>query len=136
MDETEVSSESSADTPTRTTAPPETDGRFEVPLGGVEVDEQTRCHHWNDDVDVIAIKFPCCETYYPCFECHEKLTDHEARRWPQERFEESAVLCGVCRTALSIESYLGCGDTCPSCGTAFNPGCRDHHHRYFSSSQT
>jgi uncharacterized CHY-type Zn-finger protein len=111
------------------------DDRFDVALRGLDVDAETRCHHWNSDVDVIAIKFACCETYYPCFECHEAVTDHEAERWPRERFDEPAVLCGVCGTELAIETYLDCEDTCPSCDASFNPGCRTHHHLYFESSE-
>ena len=111
------------------------DDRFDVVLCGLDVDAETRCRHWDDDVDVIAVKFPCCGVYYPCFECHEAVTDHEARRWPRERFDEPAVLCGVCGTELSVEAYLDCEDTCPSCGAAFNPGCRTHHGLYFESSE-
>jgi uncharacterized CHY-type Zn-finger protein len=111
------------------------DERFEVALCGVDVDEETRCRHYDDKRDVIAIKFPCCGTYYPCFECHAEVVDHEAERWPRANFEEAAILCGVCRTELTIEAYLDCGDTCPNCGAAFNPGCRTHHHLYFESSE-
>ena len=48
-----------------------------------------------------------------------------------DRFDDAAVLCGVCRTELSVASYLDRADTCPACGAAFNPGCRNHHHLYF-----
>ena len=115
----------------RTTNAPATDDRFEVSLRGVDVDAETRCVHWNDDVDVIALRFACCETYYPCFECHEETTDHESQRWPQADFDEPAVLCGVCREELTVHEYLDCGDSCPNCGAAFNPGCREHYHLYF-----
>lgn len=115
----------------RTTTAPEKDDRFEVSLRGVAVDAETRCRHWDSDVDVVALKFACCETYYPCFECHEESADHDPERWPRDRFDEPAVLCGVCREELTVDAYLSCGDSCPSCGAAFNPGCREHHHLYF-----
>lgn len=39
---------------------------------GQSIDKQTRCIHWHSALDVIAIKFKCCDKYYPCFSCHEK----------------------------------------------------------------
>ena len=115
----------------RTTAEPATDDRFAVPLRGRAVDGETRCHHYDNAVDVVAFRFACCGTYYPCFECHAETTDHDPIPWPRDRFDDPAVLCGVCRTRLTVDAYLDCADTCPSCGAAFNPGCHDHHHLYF-----
>jgi uncharacterized CHY-type Zn-finger protein len=114
-----------------TTTAPETDARFEVPLRGVAVDPETRCAHWDDPVDVVALRFGCCETYYPCDACHDAATDHEAAPWPRDRFDEPAVLCGVCGATLTARTYFDCDDTCPVCDTAFNPGCRKHRDRYF-----
>jgi uncharacterized CHY-type Zn-finger protein len=108
------------------------DPRFDVPLWGLGVDAETRCEHYSSDRDVIAIRFRCCEVYYPCFACHEARCEHDPERWPPDRFDERAVLCGGCRTALSIRAYLDCADACPACGAAFNPGCRDHYDRYFA----
>jgi len=115
----------------RTTPERGLDERFRVPLRGVAVDTETRCSHWDTAVDVIALRFACCETYYPCYQCHEATTDHGTVQWPRGRFDEPAVLCGVCRETLRAREYLGCEDRCPECGASFNPGCRDHHHRYF-----
>ena len=98
---------------------------------GRGVDEQTRCAHWHGPSDVIAIRFRCCGRYYACFECHSELESHDAQRWPAAGFSEAAVLCGVCRTELTISAYLDGGYACPSCGAAFNPGCSKHHHLYF-----
>lgn len=112
-----------------------TDDRFQVPLRGVDVDAETRCAHWNDDVDVIALRFGCCETFYPCFECHEAVADHEPAVWPRSRFDEPAVLCGVCRETITAAAYLDSGDRCPHCGAQFNPGCREHRDRYFELSE-
>ncbi|VTT85929.1 hypothetical protein DM2_1967 [Halorubrum sp. DM2] len=117
-----------------TTTAPDTDPRFAVPLRGVAVDPETRCAHWDDPVDVIALRFGCCEAYYPCDACHDAAADHEAVPWPRERFDEPAVLCGVCRTTLTAREYLDSGDdACPACGAAFNPGCRKHRDRYFET---
>ncbi len=115
-----------------TTTAPDTDSRFAVPLRGVAVDPETRCAHWDDAVDVVAFRFACCGTYYPCSACHDAATDHEAVPWPRGRFAEPAVLCGACRASLTARRYLGAGeDACPACGAAFNPGCRRHRDRYF-----
>ena len=123
--------EATSSTDRETTTAPETDARFAVPLRGVRVDPETRCVHWDDPVDVVALRFGCCETYYPCDGCHDAATDHEAVPWPRERFDEPAVLCGACRTTLTAREYLNSDDACPACGTAFNPGCRKHRDRYF-----
>ena len=131
----------------RTTTAPATDDRFAVPLRGVAVDPETRCAHWDDPVDVVALRFGCCETYYPCDACHDAATDHEAEPWPRDRFGEPAVLCGVCGATLSAREYLDGGgeaqpgdgsaepdgDACPRCGADFNPGCRAHRDRYFKA---
>jgi uncharacterized CHY-type Zn-finger protein len=115
----------------RTTAAPATDGRFDVALRGIAVGPETRCRHWHGERDVVAFRFACCESYYPCVSCHVETTAHERERWPADRLEDAAVLCGVCRTELSVAAYLDCADSCPACGAAFNPGCRTHHHLYF-----
>ncbi|WP_332897855.1 CHY zinc finger protein [Haladaptatus sp. CMSO5] len=98
---------------------------------GVGVDSETRCAHYDTARDVVALKFACCETYYPCFQCHEAVANHDAVVWPHDRFDEPAVLCGVCDTELSVTAYLDADDACPACGAEFNPGCRSHYDRYF-----
>ncbi|MGM0447717.1 MAG: CHY zinc finger protein [Methanobacteriota archaeon] len=115
----------------RTTTAPDIDPRFEVPLRGIAVDPQTRCAHWDAPVDVVALRFGCCETYYSCDACHDAATDHEAVPWPRERFDEPAVLCGVCGATLTARAYLDGTDACPVCDAPFNPGCRKHRDRYF-----
>ncbi|WP_331280129.1 CHY zinc finger protein [Alicyclobacillus macrosporangiidus] len=105
-----------------------------VPVRGVGVDAQTRCVHYASDVDVIALRFDCCDTYYPCHLCHEAAADHPPRRWPRSRFGEPAVLCGVCGHRMTVSEYLSCASRCPRCGAAFNPGCKHHLHLYFELS--
>ncbi|WP_128906489.1 CHY zinc finger protein [Halorubrum amylolyticum] len=147
----------------RTTTVPATDDRFAVPLRGVAVDRETRCAHWDSALDVVALRFGCCETYYPCDACHDAATDHAAEPWPRDRFDEPAVLCGACGATLTARAYLDGGsevshasgsegqspsgnrassgdsrtqsgdDACPHCGAAFNPGCRRHRDRYFEA---
>ncbi|WP_415380271.1 CHY zinc finger protein [Halosimplex sp. TS25] len=116
----------------QTTAPPETDRRFPVPLRGVDVDSETRCTHYESAVDVVALRFPCCDCYYPCFRCHDEVTDHDPERVTPEAFADPAVLCGACGETPSVHAYLDCDDTCHDCGAAFNPGCRRHRDRYFA----
>lgn len=102
-------------------------------VAGRPVDEQTRCVHWNSPLDVVAIEFACCRRLFPCRECHDETADHPAATWPAGSDGVAAVLCGVCRTRMTIGAYLACGDRCPTCGAGFNPGCRLHHHRYFDA---
>lgn len=105
-----------------------------INIYGKPIDQQTRCQHWHSDLDVIAIKFKCCEKYYPCFSCHEETADHEPEVWPKSEFDTKAILCGVCGTELSITDYQNSSNTCPNCKAAFNPGCSKHYHLYFETS--
>jgi uncharacterized CHY-type Zn-finger protein len=133
-------------------------GPVPVPLAGVAVDDETRCAHYHGDRDVVAMRFACCDRYYPCAGCHEAVTDHTPERLPPDRFDEPAVLCGVCGTRLSVREYRavltdgeadgsededagegGAGSgrgvadpRCPDCGAGFNPGCLAHLDRYFA----
>jgi uncharacterized CHY-type Zn-finger protein len=98
---------------------------------GVAVGPETRCAHYQTERDVIALRFGCCARFYPCLSCHDGVADHEPEPWPRARFEEPAVLCGVCGSGLSARAYLNADHTCPACGVAFNPGCADHYDQYF-----
>lgn len=100
---------------------------------GRTVDMQARCVHYRTSKDVVAIKFVCCGLYYPCFRCHEECADHAVVVWPEGRWQERAVLCGVCRTELTILEYRA-AERCPSCLAEFNEGCRNHAHLYFAVS--
>ena len=99
---------------------------------GKTVDEQARCVHYSEPTDVVAIKFRCCGSYYPCFECHLECADHQAQQWPANEWDEKAILCGVCKTEQPIRTYLGV-HCCPHCGADFNEGCRLHRHLYFAT---
>ncbi|MBM7587063.1 putative CHY-type Zn-finger protein [Bacillus pakistanensis] len=102
-----------------------------VVVKGVEVDSQTRCKHYHTERDIIAIKFKCCDTYYPCHLCHEECADHKALTWPKEEWNEKAILCGNCGEELTINEYMNSKSTCPNCSASFNPGCQLHYHLYF-----
>jgi len=101
-------------------------------LGGV-VDDQTRCVHYHGPTDVIAMRFKCCDAYFPCLRCHEEYATpaHPIERWAIDDLERRAVLCGVCDHELRIEEYLEASG-CPACDAPFNPGCRLHHDAYFA----
>lgn len=103
-----------------------------VAVHGEDVDAETRCSHYATERDVVAIKFACCEQFYPCHACHDAVADHDAEQWPADAFDQRVILCGACGTRHSIETYLACDDECPDCGHAFNPGCAAHADRYFS----
>ncbi len=98
---------------------------------GVSVDAETRCHHYYTEKDIIAIKFKCCDTYYPCHLCHEEKADHPASQWEQNEREFKAILCGKCGHELTIKAYMASDSTCPNCHASFNPGCQLHDHLYF-----
>ncbi|GAA3893500.1 CHY zinc finger protein [Leifsonia kafniensis] len=101
---------------------------------GKPIDAQTRCVHYATEHDVVAIKFVCCERFYPCHLCHEQTADHAAQQWPADRQGEQAILCGVCQQTLSISTYLGVS-ACPHCSAEFNEGCRLHRHLYFEEAR-
>ncbi|MEM0961840.1 MAG: CHY zinc finger protein, partial [Bacteroidota bacterium] len=75
----------------QTVRAPALDDRFSVPLRGIAVDPQTRCAHYDGPTDIVAFRFACCDTYYPCHRCHDEATDHAARVWPRDRFDEPSV---------------------------------------------
>lgn len=99
---------------------------------GLEVDGETRCLHYRSVLDIIAIKFKCCGRWFPCFECHTAIADHDAEVWQENERGAKAILCGRCRGKLSIAEYFVCESTCPHCGRGFNPGCANHYHLYFA----
>lgn len=99
---------------------------------GIDLDPQTRCTHWHSPRDIVAIRMKCCGLYYACKDCHDALVDHPLAPWPESEWHEKAVLCGACRSEMTIRGYLNAPDACPDCGAAFNPNCRLHHHFYFA----
>jgi uncharacterized CHY-type Zn-finger protein len=120
-------------TVTHAIAPPRWNRTFVMPeVRGVNIDAQTRCGHYNSPVDVIAVRMKCCGSYFACKDCHDTLAGHPLEPWPREDRAERAVLCGVCRSELAIDEYLGSSTRCPVCSASFNPHCSDHHDDYFS----
>ncbi|MBS4044290.1 MAG: hypothetical protein KGZ59_10780 [Chitinophagaceae bacterium] len=100
-------------------------------LKGKLIDDQTRCEHYHSHQDIIAIKFKCCDTYYPCFECHQETTAHQTQVWNKNEFNTLAILCGNCKQEISIKEYLLSNHQCPNCKAKFNPKCNNHYHLYF-----
>ncbi|PKR83390.1 CHY zinc finger protein [Heyndrickxia camelliae] len=100
---------------------------------GSLVDEETRCTHYHTEKDRIAIKFFCCQTYYPCYQCHEEHGCGHSAVWPRKDFDQKAILCGTCGTELTIIQYMDCDYRCPKCNEDFNPGCHLHRHLYFEA---
>lgn len=105
-----------------------------IEVKGRVLDAETRCTHYHTPQDVIAIKFFCCETYYPCYQCHDEVADHPRLVWPQTDFHHLAVLCGVCGQELTVNEYLTSESTCVHCQSSFNPGCAKHYELYFEAS--
>jgi uncharacterized CHY-type Zn-finger protein len=102
---------------------------------GINLDSQTRCEHYRGPTDIVAIKMKCCGVYYGCKDCHATLANHAIEVWPQDQWERQAVLCGSCRSELTIHEYMLCDSRCPSCGALFNPRCRNHYHFYFGTAE-
>ena len=92
---------------------------------GPTVDDHTRCVHYATELDIIAIRFACCDRYYPCHLCHSETADHPAQQWPRERWDQPAILCGNCWTELTISAYKAV-DACSECGAASSPRCEAH----------
>ncbi|SES93007.1 Uncharacterized protein, contains Zn-finger domain of CHY type [Oceanobacillus limi] len=97
---------------------------------GELVDAQTRCKHYHSINDIIAIKFKCCNKYYPCYKCHEAAENHQIITWKEHEFSTKAILCGVCGTEHTIKQYLQT-TKCLNCSSHFNEGCQLHYHLYF-----
>lgn len=100
-------------------------------IKGETVDDQTRCIHYHSPLDIIAIKFNCCNSYYPCYYCHIESTDHISGIWKIDEFGTKAVLCGICKQELTIREYLDSNNQCTNCNSSFNPKCSNHYHLYF-----
>ena len=47
----------------------------ETPVFGVGVDQrsESRCDHWHSELDIVAIKFPCCGKFYACRSYHDEV---------------------------------------------------------------
>ena len=117
-----------------------------VHVYGQAIDDQTRCVHWISPRDVVAIKMHCCQRFYPCYSCHQQQTDtqqHSHTVWPRAEWKHPAVMCGACKSLLSVYQYVsvyrsdgaGCASDprCPHCKAEWNPGCGKHLHLYFGS---
>lgn len=102
---------------------------------GKVIDNQTRCSHYHTDLDIIAIKFKCCDTYYPCYSCHAEVTDHEPITWDSVEWNQKAILCGACGLELTVNEYMNSNNTCPRCQSSFNPNCKKHYDLYFTMTQ-
>lgn len=103
-----------------------------ISVKGIDIDQRTRCSHYHTQNDIVAIKFKCCNTYYPCHLCHEDVSGHSAEQWSIKERDEKAILCGACGTELTIRDYMHCQSQCPVCQANFNPGCERHYHLYFN----
>jgi uncharacterized CHY-type Zn-finger protein len=100
---------------------------------GVNLDEQTRCEHYRQSEDIIAIKMKCCGEYYACKECHDAIANHPSAVWSRAEWDQLAVICGACASQITVQQYLECKSQCPECKAKFNPGCHNHHHHYFEA---
>lgn len=102
-----------------------------VNIYGPTVDNESRCIHYQTPLDIIAIKFKCCNKYYPCYKCHNEAASHTIQRLDSSEFNEKAILCGVCKHEMTINEYMMI-EACPNCDAHFNNRCKYHYHHYFS----
>jgi uncharacterized CHY-type Zn-finger protein len=98
---------------------------------GTLTDDNTRCTHYNSVLDIITIKFKCCNKYYACIHCHNDAADHAETVWLKNEFDTKAILCGNCKAEMTIAEYLDCKNECPACSSKFNPKCSNHYDYYF-----
>jgi uncharacterized CHY-type Zn-finger protein len=103
-----------------------------VKIYGKNIDDETRCVHYNTKRDIIAIKFKCCNKYYPCYSCHNESEKHQPKTWESHEYNNLAIFCGSCKSQLSINNYLTNSNKCPNCRADFNPNCALHHKLYFA----
>jgi|SRR5579862_3624958 len=103
----------------------------DIPVYGVELNQQTGCAHYHSPLDNIALLFKCCKRYYACYYCHQADADHEIERWQPHEWDTRAILCSACGKELTIHQYFACNMRCVHCHAAFNPGCKTHWHFYF-----
>ena len=96
-----------------------------VNIHGLTVDDESRCTHYHTPLDIIAIKFKCCNKFYSCYKCHNENENHEIIRWEKDEFDEQAILCGVCNQTMSINDYM-LSEVCPHCSARFNHRCKYH----------
>lgn len=99
---------------------------------GHVIDQETRCRHYFGSNDIIAIKFKCCNTYYPCYKCHDAFEDHAIEPWRKEEYSTKAILCGKCHREMTIQAYITTGE-CTHCHALFNEGCKKHYSIYFET---
>lgn len=101
---------------------------------GMDVNAKTGCLHYASPLDIVAIKFKCCNEYYACYFCHQQLAGHDALQWSKEEFSTKAILCGHCGFEISIHEYLSSESQCLNCKSSFNPKCKLHWKFYFERS--
>ena len=77
------------------------------------LDAETRCAHYHTEIDRIAIKFYCCDTIIPCYECHEETVVETEPSGQKKNSTKKAILCGACGHELTVEEYLDCKSECP-----------------------
>lgn len=94
----------------------------------------TGCNHYKSSLDIVSIRFKCCNKYFACYSCHKEKADHPAQKWKFEEFHTKAILCGLCGFECSISEYLLGNFFCLSCKAPFNPNCKKHWNLYFSIS--
>ncbi|RLV91211.1 Helper of Tim protein 13 [Spathaspora sp. JA1] len=103
-----------------------------ITLQGQLTDKHTRCIHYHSKLDIIALKFKCCQIYYPCFKCHQELTNHKVSRYNSNDLATvKVILCGECFHELSFDEYKNNNMKCVYCHNNFNPGCSLHLDLYF-----
>ncbi|SRR5581483_1389966 len=99
---------------------------------GIQIDENGRCAHYATALDIVAIKFKCCNRYFACHACHEAVASHPAERWEEEEFDCKAILCGQCKEEMTIRQYFSCNSKCLNCKAPFNPKCKAHWNLYLN----
>ena len=107
------------------------------PVHSLAVYADSKCAHYHSELDIVALRHPCCGKFYACVACHDALESHRAAPWPRSRWGEPAVCCGACGTVITVLAYMDryaqneAAVTCPACSSGWNPKCKRHWTRYF-----
>ena len=72
-------------------------------IHGSVIDKETRCTHYHS-FRCYAIKFKCCDKYYPCYKCHDEHESHSIQRWTEKEFDKSYYVCA--NHEMSIHDYM------------------------------
>lgn len=101
-----------------------------VKVYGLFIDNEIWCIYYYLFLDVIVIKFKCCNKYYLCYKCYNEYVFYIIERWVENEFDEKVIMCGVCKYEMCICDYMMV-EMCFCCKVYFNSCCKFYYYLYF-----